>query len=502
MKKYLLLLLLAVFTISCSKKVEVTGKIKGGSPLERIEFIEAAGVGTLPLANLSLDKDGNYKGSFETPKDGMYVITYAGKQGMIFLRKGEKLVLSGDAQFFPDIFQTSGNAKKDNDFIKGTQDFLAEYAPKVDFSKVILKDEAGFLAEVKKIETDLNKNIDETAKKTDAGSAVVSWKKDDMNISLYGLMSQYELSHGQMVNNPSFKVSPKFIEYRDGLVKNGDKLVADMPMYRNLLINTLSADFEKFAAKTPNSKDSQSTTFAKFLATKSDLSQTVKDYLLAYVISQTDLTPGATVEEQKKTTKLIDDNIKNNEVKKNLKDLQFVMAGPAQNEVAPEGKLETVDGKSFKLADVKGKPTVVMFYASWNPYIAEGTIPVVKEVVNFYKSKMNFVFVNMDDTKDQAIKTSANLLKGIDGKKVYAENGLQSEIAKKYGIYGFKLPSVILLDKDGKVASRFFYNLGEMEFVEKMDKLSGLKAPTVNPEITLQNDLLQQAQPAETAPAK
>jgi thiol-disulfide isomerase/thioredoxin len=56
---------------------------------------------------------------------------------------------------------------------------------------------------------------------------------------------------------------------------------------------------------------------------------------------------------------------------------------------------------------------MLFFYASWNPYIGEATIPVLKEVVNFYKSKMNFVFVNVDDTKDQFVKTSNSLLKGI-----------------------------------------------------------------------------------------
>jgi hypothetical protein len=57
----------------------------------------------------------------------------------------------------------------------------------------------------------------------------------------------------------------------------------------------------------------------------------------------------------------------------------------------------------------------------------------LKEVVNFYKSKMNFVFVNVDDTKDQFIKTSNAMFKGIPGTNVYAEGGLSSDIAKKYG---------------------------------------------------------------------
>ena len=143
-----------------------------------------------------------------------------------------------------------------------------------------------------------------------------------------------------------------------------------------------------------------------------------------------------------------------------------------------------------------------MFYASWNPYINEGTVPVLREVVNFYKSKMNFTYVNFDDTKDQFVKTSNAMLKGIPGTNVYAENGMNSQIAKDLGIYGFKLPSFVILDKNGKVASKFFNNLGDQEMINILDKVSGLKAPTAQPEVQLQNDLLVPQGPApKPAPA-
>jgi len=155
------------------------------------------------------------------------------------------------------------------------------------------------------------------------------------------------------------------------------------------------------------------------------------------------------------------------------------------------------DGSAYKLSENKGKPYMIVFYASWNPYIAEGTMPVLKEVVNFYKSKMNFVFVNLDDTKDQFTKTSNALLKGIPGTNVYGDGGLNSDIAKKYGVYGFKLPSFIVVDKNGKVASRSFVNLGDQDLITILDKQTGLSAPKVDPAAQLQIDpsALQQ-QPA------
>lgn len=121
---------------------------------------------------------------------------------------------------------------------------------------------------------------------------------------------------------------------------------------------------------------------------------------------------------------------------------------------------------------------------------------------------MNFTYVNFDDTKDQFVKTSNAMLKGIPGNNVYGDGGMNSQIAKDLGIYGFKLPSFIVLDKNGKVASRVFNNLGDQELITILDKVSGLKAPTVQqePQIQLQNDLvapqMQEAPQPAPAPAK
>ena len=76
------------------------------------------------------------------------------------------------------------------------------------------------------------------------------------------------------------------------------------------------------------------------------------------------------------------------------------------------------DGSKITLADLKGKPTALVFYASWNPYITESTMPVLKEMVKFYGSKMNFAFINLDDTQDQFVKTSKAMFTGIQRKQL------------------------------------------------------------------------------------
>lgn len=500
MKKYLLLFVIAIFAMSCSKKVEVKGKIAGSSPLERIEFVEASGVATLPLANFGIDKDGNFTGTFEAPKNGMYVINYAGKQNLIFLKGGQKLNISGNSATFPNEYVVTGDAKTDNDFFQACQKFLTTYGQTLNIQELSLGDEAAYVKAMQKIEADINKNIEENVKKFNPGKEVVEWKKIDAKTAILNLLVNYEMTKKQMSgNNPSFKLGKAFTDYEAKLQENKETMIKTSPFYRQYLLTKMSPDFQTFAQAKAQGKTDVTTSelFNEFLKGKKEVSQTEKDYLLAFVMAQSDVHPQTPAATTDKIKKIIEEDIKDATIKADLKKMLFVINGFKIGDDAPEASLVKQDGSAYKLSENKGKPYMIVFYASWNPYIAEGTMPVLKEVVNFYKSKMNFVFVNLDDTKDQFTKTSNALLKGIPGTNVYGDGGLNSDIAKKYGVYGFKLPSFIVVDKNGKVASRSFVNLGDQDLITILDKQTGLSAPKVDPAAQLQIDpsALQQ-QPA------
>lgn len=487
MKKYLLLFIIAVFAMSCSKKVEVKGKITGGSPLERIEFIEASGVATLPLANIGLKNDGTFEGTFEAPKNGMYVISYGGKQNLIYLKGGQKLDISGNGMTFPMEFVVNGDAKKSNDFFTATQKFLTNYAQTVNMNELMMKDEKTFIKGIEKVQADITKNIDENVKKFNPDSEVIDWKKNDLASTILTIMNQYELGHKQM-GNPSFKVTKAFTDLENKLQENKDQMVKENPSYRSYLLSKMSVGFQKYAEAKSKGKTDVITSelFSQYLKDQKDLSQTAKDYLLAFVMAQSDIHPTTPAKTAEKVKKIIDEDIKDATIKEDLKKIQFAINGIKVGEAAPDASLVKQDGKAYKFSENKGKPYMIAFYASWNPYIGEATVPVLKEIINFYKSKMNFVFVNVDDTKDQFVKTSNSLLKGIAGNNVYGEGGLNSDVAKKYGVYGFKLPCFIIVDKDGKIASKPFFNLGDPELVTVLDKQTGLSAPKVSPNVQLQ----------------
>lgn len=494
MKKYLLLFIIAIFVMSCSKKVEVKGKITGSSPLERIEFVEASGVGTLPLINIGLDKDGNFSGSFEAPKDGMYVINYANKQNLIYLERGQNVNISGNAMTFPSEYVITGDAKNNNDFLAASQKFLAEYGNKVNLRQMMAGDEGAFLKGMQKVEADINKNVEDLAKKNNPSKNLLEWKKNDAKVTILNLLANYEMSKSQA--NPSYKASKAFKDYETKLDSDKEAMVKTIPLYRQYLLVKMTPDFQTFAMANSKGKTDITTSemFAKYLKTKNDLPQVAKDYLLAFVMAQADIHPTSPAKNIDKIKSIIDTDIKDATIKSDLLKMQMAITGLKIGDVAPEAALIKQDGKAYKLSENKGKPYMLFFYASWNPYVGEATVPILKEIVNFYKSKMNFVFVNVDDTKDQFIKTSNSLMKGIQGVNVYGEGGMESDIAKKYGVYGFKLPCLVIIDKDGKIASRSLVNLGEEELVMILDKQTGLSAPKVSPDFQMQQQM--QANPA------
>lgn len=331
MKKYLLLFVIAIFVMSCSKKVEVKGKIAGSSPLERIEFVEASGVATLPLMNIGLDKDGNFTGNFEAPKDGMYLMNYAGKSNLIFLKGGQNIQISGNSATFPNEFTLTGDGKADNEFYQACQKYLMSYAQTLDIQAITNEKLPFFLKEIKKIESDLNKNVEENTKKFNPSKEMIEWKKNDVKTAILNVMVGFEMVQKQMnLSNPSFKMAKEFTDYENKLLENKEDMVQSSPFFRQYLLTKISQDFQKYAENKAKGKTDVVTSelFNDFLKTKKDLSQTTKDYLLAFVIAQADLRLGTNPKTATKVSEIIEKDIKDSEIKEDLKKMQFAMQRP------------------------------------------------------------------------------------------------------------------------------------------------------------------------------
>ena len=116
---------------------------------------------------------------------------------------------------------------------------------------------------------------------------------------------------------------------------------------------------------------------------------------------------------------------------------------------APDFKMKTMDGKTFKLSQLQGKTVVLDFWASWCPDCRKDAPEVVKMYKEYAPQGVEFVGVSMDT--DVAAWRKACEQFGITYTQVSElKKFKETDIAKAYGVKW--IPSMVVIGKDGKVA--------------------------------------------------
>lgn len=118
----------------------------------------------------------------------------------------------------------------------------------------------------------------------------------------------------------------------------------------------------------------------------------------------------------------------------------------ARGEQAPQFRLALLSGGTLDLADLRGKPVVVNFMASWCPP-CRAEMPAFEKAWQQHKDRVVFVGVAVEDTESAAKalveKTGVTYPVGLD-----EGNG----IARAYELKG--MPTTVFLDPNGAVVKR------------------------------------------------
>ena len=116
---------------------------------------------------------------------------------------------------------------------------------------------------------------------------------------------------------------------------------------------------------------------------------------------------------------------------------------------APDFKMKTIDGKTFKLSQLKGKTVVLDFWASWCPDCRKDAPEVVRLHDAYKQFGVEFVGVSMDTDVEAWRKACQQF--GISYTQVSElKKFKETDIAKAYGVKW--IPSMVVVDKEGKVA--------------------------------------------------
>lgn len=113
---------------------------------------------------------------------------------------------------------------------------------------------------------------------------------------------------------------------------------------------------------------------------------------------------------------------------------------------APVFELADLDGNPVRLAEMRGMPVLINFWATWcQPCIVEH--PVLVDGARRYRGRARFLGIIYQDEVEKIERFTA--VRGDWGTTLVDPD---SKVALAYGVYG--APETFILDRDGKIVEK------------------------------------------------
>ena len=117
---------------------------------------------------------------------------------------------------------------------------------------------------------------------------------------------------------------------------------------------------------------------------------------------------------------------------------------------APDFILKDLAGQDFKLSAARGKPVLLIFLTTWCPS-CRSEIPHYKEIYGIYSRRgLAVAAVDIEEPKSRVSQFAAK--NQIPYRTLLDEEG---RVAGAYDITG--VPTMVLIDRDGKVLTRKYF---------------------------------------------
>ncbi|MCS6848683.1 MAG: TlpA disulfide reductase family protein [Anaerolineae bacterium] len=113
---------------------------------------------------------------------------------------------------------------------------------------------------------------------------------------------------------------------------------------------------------------------------------------------------------------------------------------------APEFTLKTLDGRPVTLSDLRGKATLINFWASWCPPCLEETPALIAAYDELKRTNSNVEFIGIGTNDDRA-----NLQKFAENNRIpyIIVEDPDGKVSDAYGVLG--MPTTVFVDGNGVV---------------------------------------------------
>jgi peroxiredoxin len=139
----------------------------------------------------------------------------------------------------------------------------------------------------------------------------------------------------------------------------------------------------------------------------------------------------------------------------------------------PDFRMETIDGKTVKMADLKGKVVMLQFTASWCSVCRKEMPHIEADIWQKYKNNKDFALYGID--LDEPVEKVQEFAKQIPVTYQLALDP-KGEIFYRFAEKGAGVTRNVIVDKTGKIV--FMTRLYKEEEFSEMKKVIGSLLPT------------------------
>lgn len=456
MKKYALLLLVALFAFSCAqdkKQDEKQDSILSGK-VENLDNGLITLVGTEFEKDIILEEDGTFSSILELPYDGYYNVIFGRVPLPMYLEQGKNLSINIDLQDIGSTLTFSEDLAPENDFLTQKRE-IAKINPR----ELYEKEPDDFTASINELVDKLSIVLEDSEI---ANKNFLASQKKELLYQKASYLNTYEnaytyLTEKEEVNLPSnFYASLEEINMADTL----EFRLSDV--YKQMVQGYLFRTLEEM----PSAKDTNDAIRYIELVNETFPESYAKNQLLKEAVGHS-LKPDKHLD---KAYELYMNSQTDPLLKQEMEDKYAVLSKITPGNKSPEFDYENFKGGTTSLESLRGKYVYIDVWATWcGPCLRE--IPYLIELEKDYQDK-NVQIVGISIDEEKAYNKWKTMLTEEESAGIQLYSGGDAwrvDFAQGYNVRS--IPRFILIDPEGNIFDADTYRPSDPKIRELFDEI-------------------------------